>query len=83
MRAKIKSLRTIRDRDQYSVTYSIEKDKPRLCQIAPALDRILTRPGNPAHSEFNRLTQLIHELLVDSILTNKALNLYHKTLRSF
>jgi hypothetical protein len=58
-------------------------EPPALTQISPALDILLSRPGDPAHSEYKGLSNLMHSLLLDSVLTISATRSYAALLRSF
>jgi hypothetical protein len=52
-------------------------------KISPALDIILSRPGDPAHSEYQGLTRIMHSMLLDTLLTQAAAKSYAAILRSF
>jgi len=51
--------------------FDIESPIP-LHTISPALDIILLRPSDPAHSEFGGIAKLAYQLLIDAILTKPA-----------
>ena len=46
--------------------------EPALFRLTPALDIILTRPSDPAHSEYAGLCMQLHHLLSETILTTKV-----------
>ncbi|EAQ83506.1 hypothetical protein CHGG_09910 [Chaetomium globosum CBS 148.51] len=50
-------------------------------QVAPALDLISGRPGDAAHSEFNGITKMTHQILIDAALKPDAVVAYSKILR--
>lgn len=83
MRAEMKSLRTLKMRSDYSTKWGISQSDPPLVDISPALDIILTRPSDPAHSEFQGITRLMHEMLLSSILSASAAKEYNAVLRRF
>jgi hypothetical protein len=57
---------------------------PSLQKLSPTLDILITRPGDPAHSEYKGLTQLLHNLVIDMLLSGDNIkNEYAKVLRSF
>jgi hypothetical protein len=62
---------------------SIVPEPIPLERLAPALDIILTRPSDPAHSEFQGLAKLLHGLLYNAILTESAKKEYTQILRVF
>jgi hypothetical protein len=41
----------------------------------------MTRPSDPAYSEYQGLSLLIHDFLKDTILTTKAIEEYHTVLQ--
>jgi len=63
--------------------YGFNTESPSLQTISPALDIILSRPSNLAHSEFGGIAKLAHQLLIDAVLTKSAAQSYARTLRSF
>ena len=52
-------------------------------KFSPALDLILTRPPDPAHSEYGGQAKLMHDLLLETILTPAGTRLYATTLSPF
>jgi hypothetical protein len=58
-------------------------DSVPLIKISPALDLILTRPVDPAHSEYGGQSKQLHELLVETILSAAGSRSYAITLRRF
>lgn len=59
-----------------------EADVP-LYWISPSLDLILTRPLHPAHSEYAGITELMHWLLRDIILSPDGREAYAAALRTW
>ena len=51
-----------------------------LTSIAPALDIVQSRPGNPAHSEYQGLSNMLHNLPLEAILTPSATKEYSAVL---
>jgi hypothetical protein len=83
MRNDMNALRTKAMREKYASTWGLDVEEPCLAKISPALDLILSRPGDPAHSEYNGLTRIMHNILLDTILTPAAAKSYAAVLRSF
>lgn len=54
-----------------------------LFRLAPALDIILTRPGDTAHSEFKGQCFYLHQLFLEAMLTGSAKLEYATVLRTF
>jgi hypothetical protein len=65
------------------VSKSIVLEPIPLERLAPVLDIILTRPSDPAHSEFQGLAKLLYSLLYNAILTESAKKEYTQILRVF
>lgn len=61
--------------------WGINNPDPPLMSISPALDLILSRPLDAAHSEFNGLGHLMHLLLTTGIMTTEAKLEYAAELR--
>ena len=51
-----------------------------LMKILLALDVLLSRPPDPAHSEYAGMTKQMHSLLIDTVLSTSAFKLYHQVL---
>ena len=47
---------------------SLTLNPPALQLMTPALDLVISRPSDPAHSEYGGISRLMHTLLLDSIL---------------
>lgn len=54
-------------KDVFSTKYGISVTKPAVVNISPALDLVAGRPGDTAHSEFNGITKMVHQLLLDAV----------------
>jgi hypothetical protein len=67
----------------YGSQWGIVSPTPALDMISPALDIIMTRPFDPAHSEYNGLSNLMHFLLRDGILTVTAKTEYACEIRQW
>lgn len=85
MRDGLNSMSTKTARERFCTTWGMDPDivEPALNKISPALDIVLTRPADPAHSEYGGITRLMHEMLKDMILTPSAAKLYAAELRKF
>lgn len=84
MQSHMSSLASETQRSTYSRNTGIDTPEVApLTRISPALDVLLSRPADPAHSEFNGITHLAHQLLKDSILTLIARNEYCEMLKTF
>jgi hypothetical protein len=81
MRRHMQDLPSKSARDEYSSKWGLD-ETPALATISPAMDFITSFPPDPAHSEYQGLSQLMHEMLKDTILTAKALDEYNHILRS-
>ena len=73
---------TKREQDAYATEWGLGDSLP-LAKISPALDLILTRPIDPAHSEYNGLSRRMHALLVEAILSPVGAKIYAAYLRLF
>ena len=83
MRNEMNGRRVADDRTRYGVLWGTAKKPPTLATLTPALDLIVTRPADPLHSEFGGISRMMHEMLVDSILTTKSALEYCNQLRKF
>ena len=64
MREDLDALTTRAAREAYGSEWLIDPDPTSmaLMSIAPALDIVQSRPGNPAHSEYQGLSNMLHNL---------------------
>ncbi|KXT04126.1 hypothetical protein AC579_8969 [Pseudocercospora musae] len=69
------------NRAEFGRQYGMAAEPAALQKISLALDIIMSRPGDPAHSEFNCITNMLHELLLAEILAASAKLQYAKILR--
>jgi hypothetical protein len=85
MRKDLESHHTIRAREKYGTKWGLDPSEraAALAEIAPALDTLLSRPADPAHSEYQGLTRIMHNLLLDTLLTPQATRAYAALLRRF
>src|SRR4029077_11190364 len=79
MRKEKDSLRTKTAREDFMRDNGMAESAP-LTRISPALDLILTRPPDPAHSEYAGQAKLMHALLLETILTTAGARSYATTL---
>lgn len=82
MRDKMRSLSKT-NQSAYSTSTGIGVSPPPLVTISPSLDLILTRPSDPAHSEYAGITKQLHLLLMNAILTIPCQKQYADELRKF
>ena len=75
-----KMLSTAR-RETYASQWGLSFIEPALFKITPALDIIVARPGDPAHSEYGDLYKLLHSLFLETILTPATVIEYATLLR--
>ncbi|KAI1485633.1 hypothetical protein F5X96DRAFT_674446 [Biscogniauxia mediterranea] len=66
---------------RYGKQWGMSNPDPPLVTISPALDLIITRPFDAAHSEYNGISNLMHFLLRDGILVKAARTEYAMELR--
>ena len=85
LRAHLKSLPTKYQRKLFCerTALGMNDQGAPLQSVSPALDVILTRPGDPAHSEFGGITKLLHSMLLDVVLTEAAKREYNGILRTY
>ncbi|OTA53841.1 hypothetical protein K449DRAFT_389592 [Hypoxylon sp. EC38] len=83
MRRTMDNLRTPKERQEYASQWGLTLRKPALIQISPALDTVLSRPPDAAHSEYNGMSNLMHTLLIKHILKPKAAREYYYMLRTW
>ena len=82
MRQEMNAFETKAMTEKYASKWGRSSSNPPLFGITPALDIILTRPGDPAHSEYKGQSLRLHELLLKAVLTATAVKQYTHTLRS-
>ena len=85
MREDLEAQPTRQAREAYGTKWGIDPNPASmaLTSIAPALDIVLSRPGDPAHSEYQGLSSMMHNLLLEAILTPSATREYSAMLRTF
>ncbi|KAI1131426.1 hypothetical protein F5Y10DRAFT_262185 [Nemania abortiva] len=83
MQKMMQGLRSEAAKEAYGKQWGLSDPSPALATISPALDLIVSRPMDPAHSEFSGLSTLAHYLLRDGILTKDASLEYALQLRVF
>lgn len=76
-------LTTAATRNEYGSQWGINNPDPPLVSICPALDIVLSRPPDAAHSEFKGMSNLMHFLLRDGILNKEARVEYNSVLRNW
>lgn len=78
-----RQLKTKSEQNQYGAQWGINDAHPALQAISPALDLVLSRPPDAAHSEYKGIANLMHFLLRDGILTKTARVEYASVLRGW
>lgn len=76
-------LKTGEGRRQYGTQWGISENRPHLFDLTPALDVIMSRPPDPAHSEFKGMSSRYQKLLLDVVLTNNSKLEYGRVLRTW
>jgi hypothetical protein len=82
-RTFMESLPTKAQKLNYCKKLGMAMEPPVLRMITPALNLILTRPSDPAHSEYGGITKQVHLLLINAVLTKPAALEYAQVLRKF
>ncbi|KAI8177284.1 hypothetical protein K4K51_005651 [Colletotrichum sp. SAR 10_75] len=54
---------------------------PTLAQLSPALNLIMSHPPDPAHSEYQGISELMHNTLLDKVLSKSGRLAYNEKLR--
>jgi hypothetical protein len=83
MRKEISGMKTADAKNRYGTSWGMKEAVPPLTSLTPALDLILSRPPDPAHSEYQGISELMHGLLLNSILTEAGKKSYARVLRSW
>jgi hypothetical protein len=83
MRKDMEAKKTKSAKEKYARKWGLDTAHPALVDISPALDIILSRPSDPAHSEYQGLSRIMHNLLLDTILIKAAGREYAAKLRCF
>ena len=83
IRKGIDKLRFKGDKETVTRRWGMTLKAPSLVNISPALDIITSRPGDPAHSEYNGMSRMSHEILLTGILTPPSGKAYSRALRQF
>jgi hypothetical protein len=82
-RSEMDEIRSTTKREEYGRKWGLQTGETALFRLTPALDIILTRPSDPAHSEFGGIVRQLHTLLVDSILSTASVKQYTLFLQKF
>ena len=86
MRREMNSKKTKHAREAFATEWGLDSEValPPIEKLSPALDLVLSRPSDPAHSEYGGMTKLLHAFLVEAILhDNKSRHLYTSQLQRF
>ena len=76
LRNEMSNFHSAAKKTDFAKTYGLLIDPPALFKMTPALDVIVTRPSDPAHSEYSGLCKLFHQLLLESMLTPAGVKEY-------
>ena len=82
-RREMNTLSTKAKREAFATKWGLLSEEPALFRLTPALDIILTRPSDPAHSEYAGLCKQLHHLLLETILTAGGSTAYVAALRTW
>ncbi len=72
---------TVAKREKFVTQWNLQIKKFALFQLTSALDIIMSRSEDSAHSEYSDLGKQLHHLLLDAILTFESAKKYAQTLR--
>lgn len=67
----------------YRREHGLDTKTPPLVSISPALDIIISRSSDPAHSEYGGIIKQLHLLLMSTVLTPEAQKSYSEELQTF
>ena len=81
MQRAMSEMPTQEARDDFGTQWGINNPEPALVTISPAADLVLTRPPDPAHSEYAGMTKMMHLFLRDVVMTVSARDEYANMLR--
>ena len=59
MQKDVEASATKVDKEKYATKWGLDTAHPVLVDITPALDILLSRPGDPAHSEYQGLSRIM------------------------
>ena len=82
-RREMSGIRATGKKETFASQWGLSSEEPALLRLFPALDVILTRPSDPAHSEYAGLCKQLHHLLLDAILTPAANQSYATAIRQW
>ena len=83
LRSKADAQKSKAAKTRFCVEWGLSLQQSPLVRIAPALDIILSRPADPAHSEYAGMARQAHHLLIDAILTAEGRRAYITELQHF
>jgi hypothetical protein len=81
MRKEMDALRTKGEKEVYGKENGMNLAGVPLATISPALDWILTRPTDPAHSEYQGISKRMHEVMMADVFTPRAALAYGRFIR--
>ena len=82
-RHEMNAIRATGKKEKFAILWGLSLEEPTLLRLFPALDVILTRPSDPAHSEYAGLYLRLHHLLLEAILTTTATQSYATAIRQW
>ena len=80
-RSEMNATRSTAKREEFASRWGLSTTEPALFKMTPALNIILTRPANPAHSEYGGMCKHMHTLLMETILITAGAHNYATVLR--
>lgn len=80
-RLEMSQIQTKTKREQFATQWDLTVEQSSLFKISSVLDIISTWFENSAHSKYSELCKLLHQLLVEIILTSAEVNAYAIVLR--
>ena len=82
-RDTMSAIRATKKREVFASQWGLSPEEPALFRLFPALDIIVTRPSDPAHSEYAGLCKQLHQLLLEAILTAQATEQYATAMKQW
>lgn len=83
LRQRMIKLKTKKAREDFAQDWGLADEQTPLIKLSPGLDLVLTRPPDPAHSEYAGMSKQAHNLLMEAILTTEGKREYTKALQRF
>lgn len=68
-RQEMERIQAIARRETFATKWGLVTEQPALFEFTPALNIIMTRPGDPAHSEYAGICKQLHHLFLETMLS--------------